>query len=239
MTISQNINNINNNNSASTPSGSNKSRSHSTTSLYNQHPNGKRLMRERKTVCSLHPLSSTTTPNEYSSTGLLLHDNTSNCSGLNDSEALQQQQQLHLRDRDDSENEAFSYSLPGSAVDSRRGSGLSTRYDNDRDKTKSFIIWCDIFFLFDRLALDSLDSLVVISCIRPLRFGRFPSLEREREMKDFRFKDHLKAVINALLHWEKSNGIWKFTHSIRYGLKTNSLTVPRRFEPAWTPSFVI
>ena len=139
MTISQNINNINNNNSASTPSGSNKSRSHSTTSLYNQHPNGKRLMRERKTVCSLHPLSSTTTPNEYSSTGLLLHDNTSNCSGLNDSEALQQQQQLHLRDRDDSENEAFSYSLPGSAVDSRRGSGLSTRYDNDRDKTKSFI----------------------------------------------------------------------------------------------------
>ncbi|EFX75429.1 hypothetical protein DAPPUDRAFT_250482 [Daphnia pulex] len=125
------INNINNNNSASTPSGSNKSRSHSTTSLYNQHPNGKRLMRERKTVCSLHPLSSTTpTPNEYSSsTGLLFPDNASNCPGLvpNDSEALQQQQQQHLRDRDDSENEAFSYSLPGSAVDSRRGSGLSTR----------------------------------------------------------------------------------------------------------------
>jgi hypothetical protein len=130
------INNINNNNSASTQSGSNKSRSHSTTSLYNQHPNGKRLMRERKTVCSLHPLSSTTpTPNEYSSsTGLLLPDNASNCPGLvpNDSEALQQQQQQHLRDRDDSENEAFSYSLPGSAVDSRRGSGLSTRYDHDR-----------------------------------------------------------------------------------------------------------
>lgn len=119
--------NINNNNS--TPSASNKSRSHSTTSLYHQHPNGKRLMRERKTVCSLHPLSSTTvTANDYSSAGGLLSlDNSSNCSALitADSDTAQQQ---HLRDRDDSENEAISFSLPGSAVDSRRGSGLSTRY---------------------------------------------------------------------------------------------------------------
>lgn len=117
--------NINNNNS--TPSASNKSRSHSTTSLYHQHPNGKRLMRERKTVCSLHPLSSTTvTANDYSSGGLLSLDNSSNCSALitADSDTAQQQ---HLRDRDDSENEAISFSLPGSAVDSRRGSGLSTR----------------------------------------------------------------------------------------------------------------
>lgn len=96
-------------------SGSNKSRSHSTTSLYNQHPNGKRLMRERKTVCSLHPLS-TTTSNEYA-----LLD------AFNSSGDLDSQQ--HLRDRDDSENEALSCSLPGSTVDSqsRRGSGISTR----------------------------------------------------------------------------------------------------------------
>lgn len=121
--------NINNNNSS--PSGSNKSRSHSTTSLYHQHPNGKRLMRERKTVCSLHPLSSTTvTANDFSSGGLLSLDNSSNCSAVitADSDAAQQ----HLRDRDDSENEALSFSLAGSAVDSRRGSGLSTRYNREQ-----------------------------------------------------------------------------------------------------------
>lgn len=98
--------------------GSNKSRSHSTTSLYNQHPNGKRLMRERKTVCSLHPLS-TTTSNEYALLDAL------NCSGHTGQTGDLDSQ--HLRDRDDSENEAFSCSLPGSAVDSRRGSGISTR----------------------------------------------------------------------------------------------------------------
>lgn len=102
----------------------NKNRSHSTTSLYNQYPNGKRLMRERKTVCSLHPLSSTSNES-YSLVDTL------NCSGhtATDSDSLQQQQQQLQRDRDDSENEALSCSLPGSAVDSRRGSGLSTRCD--------------------------------------------------------------------------------------------------------------
>lgn len=102
-------------------SGSNKNRSHSTTSLYNQHPNGKRLMRERKTVCSLHPLSTTTTSTTNQEYSLM---DAFNCSAHAD---LDQQQQLLLRDRDDSENEGLSCSLPGSAVDSRRGSGISTR----------------------------------------------------------------------------------------------------------------
>jgi len=103
-------------NGSSSPSGSNKSRSHSTTSLYAQqlhpHPSGKRLMRDRKTVCSLHPLSSS---------------GKEECCDLSDSE-------LRAADRpsaeNDSENEAqhCSTSGPGSAVDSRRGSGISTRY---------------------------------------------------------------------------------------------------------------
>lgn len=103
-----------------TPAG-NKNRSHSTTSLYNQHPNGKRLMRERKTVCSLHPLSSTSNPSAESSSSYSLLD------ALHCSADLDQQQLQRDRDRDDSENEAMSCSLPGSAVDSRRGSGISTR----------------------------------------------------------------------------------------------------------------
>lgn len=123
---SNNINNNNNGLNAMTAggattatSGSNKSRSHSTTSLYNQHPNGKRLMRERKTVCSLHPLS-TTSNNEL--TLLDAFNCPAHAAGDSDS------QQQHLRDREnDSENEALSCSLPGSAVDSRRGSGISTR----------------------------------------------------------------------------------------------------------------
>ena len=76
---------------------SGKNRSHSTTSLYGLHPNGKRLMRERKTVCSLHPLTATETTGNVSS----------ECPS--DSEPDQ------------------SITAPGSAQDSRRGSGLSTR----------------------------------------------------------------------------------------------------------------
>lgn len=44
----------------SLPAASGKNRSHSTTSL--SHPSGKRLVRERKTVCSLHPMNGAATP---------------------------------------------------------------------------------------------------------------------------------------------------------------------------------
>lgn len=95
--------------------GCNKNRSQSATSLYAQqlqqqqhhhHPNGKRLMRERKTVCSLHPLSSSSARDDYQS----------------DSEPKPAVE-------NDSENEAVHSSspAPSSAIDSRRGSGISTR----------------------------------------------------------------------------------------------------------------
>lgn len=110
----------------------NKNRSHSTTSLYG-HPNGKRLMRERKTVCSLHPL---TAPNEAAQP--LSDASGSNFSGhISDSDAMQAGG-LGWRDLGDSENEAYASSVPGSALDSRRGSGLSTRCARYlRNKTSS------------------------------------------------------------------------------------------------------
>ena len=93
----------------------NKNRSHSTTSLYGstvvQSPSGKRLARDRKTVCSLHPM----TASEFSHL-----------------EALHLGEDTRLVDDSSSEADGCLTPAPGSigssSHDSRRGSEHSTRY---------------------------------------------------------------------------------------------------------------
>jgi len=134
---------------ASAEIGTTKNRSHSTTSLgyhYHGHPNGKKLMRERKTVCSLHPM----TNNEFAHLEAL---NNSCCAlaaavstgGENNADSTTESalnscagsgggsgSGLHLRSDDcwDNEDASQCSSFPASAGDSRRGSAISsTRYE--------------------------------------------------------------------------------------------------------------
>ena len=93
------------------------------------HPNGKKLMRERKTVCSLHPM----TTNEFSHLEAL--NNLSCCSVADPAATATIESSLnHVNSAADWENEdaaesQCSSSFPPSADESRRGSAISsTRY---------------------------------------------------------------------------------------------------------------